>query len=170
MIYMKKEKNIAFLVKEARKNKGYSARELAKLCSVSHTEINNIEKGIRVKPGILTLKAFEKYLDLDYKELATLVGYSEETVQYGDEDIIVSFERYDRKVNEFQEVKKHLLYDIDRRRHIGMDIKEEFDNITNYINKNKISDKDLEKNITNINKLLDNLTEKFDDFWLKDYK
>ena len=72
-------KDISKLVKEARISKGYSARELAKLCDISHTEINNIEKGERVRPAILTLKAFEKYLDLDFKELATLVGYSKDT-------------------------------------------------------------------------------------------
>ena len=72
-------KDISKLVKEARINKGYSARELAKLCDISHTEINNIEKGERVRPAVLTLKAFEKYLDLDFKELATLVGYSKDS-------------------------------------------------------------------------------------------
>ena len=44
--------DIGKLVKEARKQKGYSARELAKLCDISHTEINNIEK--------------DKELDLQY--------------------------------------------------------------------------------------------------------
>ena len=115
--------DIGKLVKEARKKKGNSAREIAKLCDISHTEINNIEKGQRVKPAVLTLKAFEKYLDLDYKELATLVGYSEETVRYGDEDIVVSFERYDKKLQEFNQIKKILLHEIDKKRHLGMDIK-----------------------------------------------
>ena len=41
---MKKENNIANLVKVARKKKGYSARKLAELCNISHTEISNIEK------------------------------------------------------------------------------------------------------------------------------
>ena len=36
------------LVKKARKEKKISARKLAQLCDVSHTEINNIEKGIRI--------------------------------------------------------------------------------------------------------------------------
>ena len=65
MVY---DKSIAELVKNARKEKKLSARQLAKLCDVSHTEINNIEKGVREKPALLTLKAFEKYLDLDFKE------------------------------------------------------------------------------------------------------
>ena len=77
---MSEIKDISKLVKEARIKKGYSARELAKLCDISHTEINNIERGYRVRPAVLTLKAFEKYLDLDYKVTARLVGYSEETI------------------------------------------------------------------------------------------
>ena len=38
--------DIAMLVKEARLKKGLSARKLAELCDISHTEINNIERGI----------------------------------------------------------------------------------------------------------------------------
>ena len=41
MVY---DKSIAELVKNARKEKKLSARQLAKLCDVSHTEINNIER------------------------------------------------------------------------------------------------------------------------------
>ena len=81
--------NIGNLIKNARIEKGYSARELAKLCDISHTEISNIEKGLRVRPAVLTLKAFEKYLGLDFKLLAKAVGYSDETIEYGDNDIIV---------------------------------------------------------------------------------
>lgn len=163
-------KNISNLVKEARKEKGYSARELAKLCDISHTEINNIEKGQRVRPAILTLKCFEKYLDLDFKQLARLVGYSEETIKYGDEDIIVSFERYDKKLKEFNEIKDSLLFEVDKKRHLGMDVKEEIDNIEEYIKKNKITDKDLLKSLNNIKKYLDEITKEYDQFWLKDYK
>lgn len=109
-------KDISKLVKEARISKGYSARELAKLCDISHTEINNIEKGERVRPAILTLKAFEKYLDLDFKELATLVGYSKDTIEYVDNNIIVSYERYDKKVREFESAKQILLHEINKKR------------------------------------------------------
>ena len=56
---MENYNNIGKLIKNAREEKGYSARELAKLCDISHTEISNIESGKRVKPAILTLKAFE---------------------------------------------------------------------------------------------------------------
>lgn len=100
--------NIGELIKNARKEKGYPARGLAKLCNISHTEISNIEKGQRVKPTILTLKAFEKFLDLDFKQMARAVGYSPETIEYADNNIIVSYDRYDRKVKEFELELKNL--------------------------------------------------------------
>lgn len=155
--------DIGKLVKEARKQKGYSARELAKLCDISHTEINNIEKGQRVRPAVLTLKAFEKYLDLDYKELATLVGYSEETVRYGDEDIIVSFERYDKKLQEFNQIKKILLHEIDKKRHLGMDIKEYYDFIFDYLKSLKDVDKAVLKKSEAIYNFLDSIITEFDE-------
>lgn len=167
---MKKEKSIAILVNEARKSKGYSARELAKLCDVSHTEINNIEKGIRVKPGILTLKAFEKYLDLDYKELAKLVGYTEETIQYGDENIIVSFERYDKKIKEFEQREKRLLHEIEKRRHLAMDIKEYYDLIYDYLKSLKDVDEKLLVKAESINKFLDEISQEMDEYWMNLYR
>ena len=58
----KNSETLSELVKKARKDRKLSARKLAELCEVSHTEINNIEKGIRIRPAVLTLKGFEKYL------------------------------------------------------------------------------------------------------------
>ena len=72
------------------------------LCDISHTEINNIERGIRVKPAILTLKGFEKYLDLPFEHTAKLVGYSDVTIEYGEENIIVSYEKYDKMREQYK--------------------------------------------------------------------
>ena len=67
-----------------------------------------IEKGLRVKQAILTLKVFEKYLDLNFKQSATAVGYTKETIDYGDNNIIVSYDRYDRKIKEYESKIKEL--------------------------------------------------------------
>ena len=75
-----RKNSIGILVKNARQKQNISARELARLCSVSHTEINNIESGKRIRPSIFILKSFEKYLGLKFKELAREVGYSEKTI------------------------------------------------------------------------------------------
>ena len=113
---MSKNTDLSTMIKEARKKKGISARELAKLCDVSHTEINNIENGVRMKPALLTLKGFEKYLDLDFKTIAKLVGYSDETIKYGEENIIVSYEMFDKVIDDYREERKRMLYIIEQKR------------------------------------------------------
>jgi transcriptional regulator with XRE-family HTH domain len=121
------------LVRKARKERKLSARKLAELCEVSHTEINNIEKGIRVRPAVLTLKGFEKYLGLDYAELCRLVGYSEDTIKYGDENIIVSYEKYDKILQDYRKEIEHCAYLIEAKRRCGQEIKESFDVVCKYI-------------------------------------
>ena len=154
---MNNNTNIGELIKKTRKEKGYSARELAKLCDISHTEISNIEKGLRVKPAILTLKGFEKYLDLDFKELAQAVGYAPETIKYGDNNVIVSFERYDKKVREFEskisELEKTVLF----KKHLGVDIKEYYDLVFDYLKSQNNVDEKLMKKAEYIYVLLNNL-------------
>lgn len=154
---MKNYDNIGELIKNAREEKGYSARELAKLCDISHTEISNIEKGQRVKPAILTLKAFEKYLDLDFKELATMVGYSPDTIEYGDNNIIVSYDRYDKKIKEFELEKDFLEKSLIVKKHLAVDIKEYYDPIYDYLQKQDNVDEDLLKKAKAIYKFLDDL-------------
>ena len=154
---MKNYDNIGELIKNAREEKGYSARELAKLCDISHTEISNIEKGQRVKPAILTLKAFEKYLDLDFKELASMVGYSPDTIEYGDNNIIVSYDRYDKKIKEFELEKDFLEKLLIVKKHLAVDIKKYYDPIYDYLQKQDNVDEDLLKKAQAIYKFLDDL-------------
>lgn len=154
-------KNFAILVKEARVDKGLSARQLAKLCDVSHTEINNIEKGTRVKPALLVLKGFEKYLDLDFKTIAKMVGYSDEAIDYAEDEIIISFEKYNKKLDEFSNIKKELLFEIDKRRHLGLDLKENFDVVKDFIKDLPDVDTDVMKKIDNMDKLFIDLNKEF---------
>ena len=154
---MKNYDNIGELIKNAREEKGYSARELAKLCDISHTEISNIEKGQRVKPAILTLKAFEKYLDLDFKELASMVGYSPDTIEYGDNNIIVSYDRYGKKIKEFELEKDFLEKLLIVKKHLAVDIREYYDPIYDYLQKQDNVDEDLLKKAQAIYKFLDDL-------------
>ena len=99
----KSDETLAELVRNARKEKGLSARKLANLLNLSHTEINNIESGYRVKPSIIVLKGLEQYLGIPFSKSAKLVGYSKETIKYGEDEIIVSYEMYDKKIKEFKE-------------------------------------------------------------------
>ena len=162
---LKKESNkdtFGKMIKEARISKGYSARELAKLCDISHTEINNIEKGDRVRPAILTLKAFEKYLDLDFKTLARMVGYSEDLVEHSDNNIIVTYERYYKKVQDFEYAKKIILYEADKKRHLGIDLQDYVDDLEKHLKKNNNLDETSKKIIKNINELLGYLKLEYD--------
>lgn len=157
-------KNFAKLVKEARVDKGLSARQLAKLCDVSHTEINNIEKGTRVKPALLVLKGFEKYLDLDFKTIAKMVGYSDEAIDYAEDEIIISFEKYNKKLDEFSNIKKELLFEIDKRRHLGLDLKENFDVVKDFIKDLSGVDPDVMKKIDNMDKMFIDLIKEFSEY------
>lgn len=91
--------NFAKSVKKTRVDKGLLARQLAKLCDLSHTEIINIEKGARVKSALFVLKRFEKYLDLDFKTIAKMVGYSDGVIDYAEDEIIISYEKYNKKLD-----------------------------------------------------------------------
>ena len=159
---MNRKEDLGSLIKQARKKKGLSARKLADLCDVSHTEINNIEKGLRIKPSLLTLKGFEKYLDLPFKKTAKMVGYADETIKYGMENIIVSYEMYDKFVQEKREEEKMMMFFIDQKRHIAADTKEYFNDIHNYLKKQPNIDEKLLRKADAIVKLLTNIEKKYE--------
>ena len=158
----KNEIALGELVKKARKEKKLSARKLAQLCEVSHTEINNIEKGIRMRPAILTLKGFEKYLDLDYAQLCKLVGYSEDTIKYSDENIIVSYEKYDKIIQDYRREIDYVAYLVEVKRRLGENIKETFDEIDKYIKSLKDVPDSVKKNIRIIYDDLEKLDYKYE--------
>lgn len=159
---LKKEETIAELVKKARKEKKISARKLATLVGVSHTEINNIESGFRVKPSILVLKGFEKYLGIPFQKTAKLAGYSKETIKYGDDEIIVSYEMFDKKLTEYKEEIKHLENIIDLKRHIAMDTSKYFKEIHNYLSKQENIDKALLNKANSIERFLSEIGRKYE--------
>lgn len=159
---LKKEETIAELVRTARKSKKISARKLASLVGVSHTEINNIESGFRVKPSILVLKGFEKYLDIPFTKTAKLAGYSNDTIKYGDGEIIVSYEMYDKKLNEYKEEIKHMQYIIDLKRHIAMDINDQFKKIHDFLNDQNDIDKKLLDSANSIERYLTEIEKKYE--------
>ena len=158
----KTDKNLAELIKTARKEKNLSARKLASLLNISHTEINNIESGIRIKPSIIVLKGIEQYLDIPFSESAKLAGYSKETIKYGEEEIIVSYEMYDKKINELKEELKYAEFIIDQKRHIAMDIEEYFKSIHEYLDSQKDIDKDLLDKSDAIEKFISEIERKYE--------
>ena len=158
----KSTETLGALVKKSRKEKKLSARKLAELCEVSHTEINNIEKGIRIRPAVLTLKGFEKYLGLDYAEMCRLVGYSEDTIKYGDENIIVSYEKYDKILQDYRREIEHVAFVVEQKRRIGQELKESFNVVNKYIESLDDVPEDVKKEIKYIYKDLENIDRKYE--------
>ena len=156
------ELTLGELIKSARKEKGLSARKLANLLDISHTEINNMESGIRMKPSIIVLKGLEQYLDIPFKESAKLAGYSKETIEYGEEEIIVSYEMYDKKIRDMKEEVKYAEFVIDQKRHLAMDIEEYFKDIHDYLKKQNNIDKELLKKADSIDKFLSEIEKKYE--------
>ena len=156
------ELSLGELIKSARKEKGLSARKLANLLDISHTEINNMESGIRMKPSIIVLKGLEQYLDIPFKESAKLAGYSKETIEYGEEEIIVSYEMYDKKIRDMKEEVKYAEFVIDQKRHLAMDIEDYFKDIHDYLKKQNNIDKELLKKADSIDKFLSEIEKKYE--------
>ena len=150
------------LVKKARKEKHLSARKLAELCDISHTEINNIENGNRIKPAVLTLKGFEKYLGLDYAEMCRLVGYSEDTIKYSDENIVVLYEKYDQIIKDYRKEIEHATFVVEQKIRSAIDIKEYIDDISKYIDTLDNVPTDIKKKIKNIYTLLGYIDTKYE--------
>ena len=158
----KKEETLADLIKSARKEKGLSARKLASLLKISHTELNNIESGFRVKPSIIILKGIEQYLDIPFSKIAELAGYSKETIKYGEDEIIVSYEMYDKKIKEIEEELKHAEFIINQKRHVAMDSHEYFNDIYNYLKKQKDIDKSILDKADSIDRFLSEIERKYE--------
>lgn len=161
----KSEETLAELIKNARKEKGLSARKLANLLNLSHTEINNIESGYRVKPSIIVLKGIEQYLGIPFSKTAKLAGYSKETIKYGEEEIIVSYEMYDKKIKEFKEQIRYAENIIEIKRHIAMDTEEYFKDIHNYLKNQKNMDKKLLDKADSIERFLSEIQRKYENVY-----
>ena len=67
-----------FLI-QARKERGYSQRDLAARCGVSPAEVSRVESGVRQKPAPAVLRAMADALVVSYPRLMQLAGYIEET-------------------------------------------------------------------------------------------
>ena len=157
----KTEETLADLIKNARQEKELSARKLASLLKISHTELNNIESGFRVKPSIIILKGIEQYLGIPFSKTAELAGYSKETIKYGEDEIIVSYEMYDKKIKKIEEELKYVEFIVDQKRHIAMDVKECFEIIHNYLKNQKNTSKDILDKADLIEKYLSEIEKKY---------
>lgn len=98
---------------------------------------------------------------------AKLVGYSKETIKYGEDEIIVSYEMYDKKIKEFKEEIRNAENTIELKRHIAMDTEEYFKDIHNYLKEQKDIDKKLLDKANSIERFLSEIQRKitFYHYW-----
>ena len=111
---------------------------------------------------MVTLNASEKYLDLDFKKIARMVGYSEDLVEHRDNNIIVAYERYYKKVQQYEYAKQIILHEADKKRHLGIDLQDYVDDLEKHLKKTNNLDETSKKLIKNINELLGYLKLEYD--------
>lgn len=70
------------LIKNQREKLGISQRELSRQTGVDNNTIAKLEKGMRKKPNILSLKKIAYTLNIDLKKILKLAGYSPEDIDY----------------------------------------------------------------------------------------
>ena len=161
------ELTLSEMIKRARQGKGLSIRKLAKLCDVSHTEMNNIESGSRDKPALLSLIGREKCLYLDFVTMARMAGYSEDTIKYGDDNITVSYEKYDKLIQDYRREIEHAAFTVEQKRRNARDAKDYLDDISKYLETLDNVPEDIKKKLKNIYTLLDYIDTKYDAFMIE---
>lgn len=74
-------KTLASVVKESREKLGISQRELSRKTGIDNNTIAKIEKGLRKKPNVLSLRKLSVALKLEFKDLLKLAEYSKEDIE-----------------------------------------------------------------------------------------
>ena len=79
-----------------------------------------------------------------------------------EEEIIVSYEMYDKKIRDMKEEVKYAEFVIDQKRHLAMDIEEYFKDIHDYLKKQDNIDEELLKKADSIDKFLSEIEKKYE--------
>lgn len=69
------KKTVGQVIREAREQKGYGQRELARLVDISGPQLNRIEGDVN-RPSRESLKKISAYLGIEYGELTRIAGFS----------------------------------------------------------------------------------------------
>lgn len=82
MFLLSRENTNSFMlgefIKELRKEKGYTLREVAEKTGISNTYISNLENGVKDSPSMETLFKLSRALDVNYTQLLEKSGYINE--------------------------------------------------------------------------------------------
>ena len=113
------------------------------------------------------LKGLEKYLDLDFATMARMAGYSEDTIKYGDDNLTVSYEKYDKLIQDYRREIEHAAFTVEQKRRNAKDAKEYLDDISKYLETLDNVPEDIKKKLKNIYTLLDYIDTKYDAFMIE---
>ncbi|MBQ8892118.1 MAG: hypothetical protein IJ068_04620 [Bacilli bacterium] len=91
-----------------------------------------------------------------------MVGYSEDLVEHSDNNVIVNYKRYYKKVQDHEYANKIVLHEVDKRRHLDIDLQDYVDDLEKHLKKNNKLDETSKKLIKNINELLGYLKLEYD--------
>ena len=91
-----------------------------------------------------------------------MAGYSEDTIKYGDNNIIVSYEKYGKILQDYRRKIDNVAYVVETKRRLGINIKENFDEIDKYIESLKDVPDNVKKNIRIVYDDLEKLNYKYE--------
>lgn len=104
-------------ISTARKNKGISQRELARLSNMDCAEVSRIEAGKRLKPNILYLKGIADTLDLSLIDLMKKAGYNDIEMNFGNDlNNKRSNKDYEDYIKDYERFYFNILDEIEKRR------------------------------------------------------
>ena len=97
------EKTVGEIISEARKRKGLSQRQLAKLAKTNNAEISKIEAGIRKNPNPRTLIKICPFIDVNYHHLMVILDI------FTDSSILNPFIKYHYENLNLKELLRSLI-------------------------------------------------------------
>lgn len=108
---------VGIIIANARKEKGISQRELARLSNMDCAEVSRIEAGKRLKPNVLYLKGIANALDLSLLDLMKKAGYSDIEMNFGrDLTDKRSNKDYENYIEDYERFYFDILEEIENRR------------------------------------------------------
>lgn len=161
-------KTLGEVVRSRREELGLSKRALARESGVDPSEILRIEKGKRLKPGILALKGICETLNLSLIEVMKLAGYSEVEINYAyDITSRRSTTDYQNQFKEYERFYFDVLSDIDERTKIARECKGIFSDIIDRIDypeayNETITLEEISKKLKEASRIINRNTEKLD--------
>lgn len=160
MIPDENNENLKIYVEDARKDKGYSQRDLAQKIGMSQSTYNDIINGKIKKINPDNLKSIATGLDLDLKKVLELSGYGDVLFIEHINELIEGFDQYNDIIanaleNNIDEMSK---FDLNKQK-IAVEVRKELRDIISEIKE--------KKDCTVSENTLDEVVNKLEEIYLK---